>query len=353
MIKLSRYILFLTTLAAAISCRPDSSVQDGPVPITFDASESGMEISAKAGAELQGASTFNNEGNTFAVYGTWTVPNGTSANIFTKQTVTRGATNWTYAPLRYWQKSGSYIFRGVYPITATTTSSSNGSSLVVNYSMSTEDYDLMVANSSKRDISTGNTDPVPMSFRHALAAVRFIFQKGSQTTVDYHLMSFDLQYLLSVGTLVFNSIAQDASLDSQWWVADDFRPASLYPWSGDIQVPSAYADWPGTGSPEWEEWHCVLPQKLRNTSTEEKPSVRFSSSIKTGSDYSDPAFTIIELPETYTYIDGESVQHTVDAVWEAGKKYTYYIQIQPSGASIKVYATDWDSYKVAVEDLMF
>ena len=202
-------------------------------------------------------------------------------------------------------------------------------------------------------LSTGNTDPVPMSFRHALAAVRFIFQKGSQTTVDYHLMSFDLQYLLSVGTLVFNSIAQDASLDSQWWVADDFRPASLYPWSGDIQVPSAYANWPGTGSPEWEEWHCVLPQKLRNTSTEEKPSVRFSSSIKTGSDYSDPAFTIIELPETYTYIDGESVQHTVDAVWEAGKKYTYYIQIQPSGASIKVYATDWDSYKVAVEDLMF
>ena len=84
--------------------------------------------------------------------------------------------------------------------------------------MSTHDYDLMVANSDARNLTlTHNTAPVPLNFRHACAAVSFVFQKGSQAShVDYYIEDFELKYLLSVGSLVFTSTDQSASLDDQW-----------------------------------------------------------------------------------------------------------------------------------------
>ena len=52
-----------------------------------------------------------------------------------------------------------------------------------------------------------------------------------------------------------------------------------------------------------------------------------------------------QLPESYANSD--------DVLWEPGKMYTYYIQIQPSTAAITVKVTDWDSYFVGVDDLIF
>ena len=328
---------------------------DGLVPISFDGM-AGMHVEAKSAADIMEPAEFSTVGNSFAVFGTWTVANGTSANVFTKQTVTLthdnndGLDKWRYTPLRYWQKSGKYRFRAVYPSTAVTTSSSNASSLIVTYSMTTEDYDLMVACSSERDMASNDTSIVNFTFRHACAAVRFLFCKGTRATdVDYHLTNFELQYLLGVGSLVYTSTDDSVPLDDQWWVADDFRPASIYPWTGNIQVPALYEDFPGSGT-TWEEWHCVIPQRIRNRSSDtEKPSVRFSSTILENGEYTDPAYTTIRLPETY--IDGNGNEQPV--YWEAGKMYTYYIQIQPGGADITVVTTDWDSYKVATEDLMF
>ncbi|MBR6346908.1 MAG: fimbrillin family protein [Bacteroidales bacterium] len=356
--SLFRYIFAAAVLLGALSCQRNPlpaapELPEGP-PMLFSAGGSGMHIEGKAGAELQDPTSFQTVGNSFAVYGTWTVSNGTSANVFTKQTVTLthdsndGLDKWLYSPLRYWQKSGKYQFRAVYPTTAATTSSSNASSLIVTYSMSTEDYDLMVACSRERDMALNDTTIVDLEFRHACAAIRFLFRKGTQATADYHLKSFELQYILSVGSLVFVSTDDTEPLDGQWWVADDFRPSSIYSWSGNIQVPALYEDFPGSGT-TWEEWHCVIPQRVYNRNSEtEVPSVRFSSSILEGSEYTDPAFTTIELPSTY--MDGSESK---PVYWEAGKMYTYYIQIQPGGAQITVETTDWDSYKVAVEDMIF
>ena len=331
------------------------------MPITFSARGAGMRVDAsKAGASLKNPNDFLSADD-FAVFGTWTVDNGTSANIFTKQVVsgtwnsTTNQFDCSYSPLRYWQKSGVYSFRAVYPHNVTTTSSSNAASLVINYSMSTQNYDLMVANSDARNLTlTHNTDPVPLNFRHACAAVSFKFQKGSQaSSVNYYIEDFELKYLLSVGSLVFTSTDQDAPIDDQWWVSEDFRSSSLYKWTGKIPVPASYSNFPGNGT-TWEEWHCVIPQSMAITSwAEGRPQVRFASSIKTGTNtYTTPAYTTIDLPDTYTYTD-ELGTHTEPVVWEAGKKYVYYIQIQPGGADIYVTTTDWDPYKVAVEDLMF
>ena len=355
--KTIRHLFIATTLVAAFACKGDYTGQDTPVPISFSASAGNMQISSKAGAVLKEPADFLSDGS-FALYGTWTVSNGTSANVFTRQTVTRTLVGseykWTYSPLRYWQKSGVYHFRAIYPISANTSSAiSNGTTIVAEYSMMTEDYDLMVANSEPRDMTTNDHSVVPLNFRHALTAVSFVFQKGTRgASVGYHLDSFELNHLVSVGTLVFSSTAQNASLDNQWWTAEQLRPASLYHWDranpGEIPVPVSYNSFGSTVSgTTWPEWHCVLPQAI-STYEDEKPSVTFSTTIKTGGTYSEPAFTTILLPETY-----KENNVTKPVVWEAGKKYVYYIQIQPGGATIDVEILPWDEFKVSTGDLNF
>ena len=110
-----RYIFAAAVLLSALSCRrtplPDSPYVDGGgllVPITFSATGAGMRLDAsKAGASLKNPNDFLSAVDSFAVFGTWTVDNGTSANIFTKQAVggtwnsTTNQFDCNYSPLRY------------------------------------------------------------------------------------------------------------------------------------------------------------------------------------------------------------------------------------------------------------
>ena len=41
------------------------------------------------------------------------------------------------------------------------------------------------------------------------------------------------------------------------------------------------------------------------------------------------------------------------AVWEPGKVYNYYINLQPSRVAINVVVTDWDEQTLVVDDIIF
>ena len=78
----------------------------------------------------------------------------------------------------YWAIGGEYIFRAYYPqsVSASVVSSSDANLFIVDYNSETTQKDLMVAY-NKIDTKTYNlNEPVPLQFKHTLAALKFRFQ---------------------------------------------------------------------------------------------------------------------------------------------------------------------------------
>ena len=100
----------------------------------------------------------------------------------------------------------------------------------------------------------------------------------------------------------------------------------------------------------------MIPQNL-NADDNNHPALQFSVQIKQYQEdgvtlsytTEEPVYTTMLLPVTYQ----DANNQTHDFVWEPGKTYTYYVQIQAGQASISVKVSDWDSYYVYVDDLIF
>lgn len=280
------------------------------------------------------------DGNTIGVFGSWTSNDNETTDVFSDIPVMCVEQNdhsfeWIYSPLKYWRKGGLYDFSAVYPYGVKSQYGSSGNRLVITYSMHVDNYDLMVA-SATRDLRTeDNTAPIDLTFYHACAAVRFLFYKGSDVN-NYKIDSFQLQYLHSVGILVYNS----GEIQLSNWNSAEFRSPSVLEWEAEtlddrVDVPSNYEDFTG------EKWHFVIPQSL-HAEDGNHPAVKFSVNVN---ESTTPVYTVLPLPESYS--------DNSDVLWKPGYMYTYYIQIQPSTASITVKVTPWDSYYIAIDDIHF
>lgn len=331
------YLLMLTALL--VSCRQERLPQDGQ-PIRFGVNTVQVSSSKAVSTLPDDKSYLFTEGNQIGVFGSWTSAAGVTTDVFSRLPLTcqkQGENDytWEYSPLKFWRKGGVYDFSAVYPYDVNCQYGSSGNRLVITYSMHAQDYDLMVAATERDLTSSDDTSPVGLTFYHACAAVRFLFCKGSETN-EYYIDSFHLQYLHSVGILVYNS----GNLTVQNWNSAEYRSSSVLEWKAEtlsdrVYVPKQYSDFTG------EKWHFVIPQNL-NADDGNHPSVSFTVHVN---DDTTPVETILPLPVSYN--NGN------DVLWEPGKTYTYYIQIQPSTASITVKVTPWDSYFVAVDDISF
>ncbi|MBQ9309303.1 MAG: fimbrillin family protein [Bacteroidales bacterium] len=346
--KITAILLACTALLA--SCHHGRIAVDAPGDaILFSAGGSGLQVEAKSGSTLLEPGTFL-DGDGFLVYGTWSLDEGGSAEIFREQEVTAtggydssiGGYECEYSPVKYWSKTGSYDFRAVFPSSAARVlSASSGKTIVAGYSMHMEDYDLMVAYASRSMNDADATDPVPLIFRHATAAVRFMFCKGEGVSINYFLNSISVGYIKTVGTFIWG--AEDNSPLDDYWFTADYRPDSVLEWEAAaaedrIPIYQKYSEYTGY------QWHYVIPQSLADSDSY-NPCVTFSVTIDDGA----PVYTTIDLPTTYTD-EGGIVR---DAEWEAGKLYTYKIQIQPGDAQVVVEVTPWDKYKVAIDNMIF
>lgn len=284
-------------------------------------------------------------GNQVSIFGSWTSPAGVATDIFSGVTLTCEGTgteldpfHWSYAPLRYWRSTGTYTFGSVYPSSTRVEYGTSGGKLVATYSMLADDYDLMIASTSRDMDHGGGTGTVTLNFHHACSAVRFLFQKA-EGSGDYFIDSFELQHLSAVGRLV----AEGSTLS---WTPAESRSSGIYKWqaateSARIAIPEAY-DKSATNAVE--QWHFAIPQTLLSN-TDNAPAVKFS--VQVGEDTT-PVYTTLSLP-TEEMVGGDMVP----IAWEAGKMYTYYIQIQPSRAYIIVTVDPWDEYYLGVDDIAF
>ena len=310
------------------------------VPILFSSDLCVGQSLTKAGPAVV-------ENGNFCVYGSWQKDDATSPiEVFSAVNVNYEGGSYLYTPLRYWRSGGTYHFCAVYPQDATCEYGTGAQRLVVKYSMHSDDYDLMAAKASAS--ASSHPDKVNLSFGHACAAVRFLFRNGiydveeigagvvipEEEKTKYKLNSFELRNLQTTGVFIYDS--EDIVIGD--WYPAEARAESVFSWKASASspaflIPDSYEDY----EKDHSEWHYVIPQTLKPYGSVE-PSVRFSVLIN---DNPTPVYTTLSLVKN------------PNIVWQPGYVYTYQIRIQRSKVEVTMEVEPWDSYKVAVEDIVF
>ena len=280
--------------------------------------------------------------NVIRVWGDYTTDNTSWSNPFPGTDVTCDENlHWGYGVAETWTPNATYRFRAVFPTSANIqtsgTSITGGDMLVVKYQLPGENYDLMVASapSVSADDQIGNE--LALSFRHACAAVRFLFQENDpKTDVLYYIKEFRLQNLYAEGTLTYTGASASAGVTTAEWSHDAER-TTVYSWSdgGDDtkrwSVPAEKANF--DAFPTGYKWFFMIPQPL-TVDDGKKPSVYIKYQAGTG---------IIEstvlLPEADSFV--------------AGYKYTYVINLLPKETGITLNVEPWDVINVPLDDIIF
>lgn len=379
-----RRILYIGLLGALLLLFPacvkmlEKETLEEPISFTSSA-RSGFDVVTKTGGneepeqddhlrDLPPVEHLLAENSQMLVYGDWRAQTSSSQGekIFSHVQVTFNATSvapaianangsgWKYMYTKYWRRSGDYHFVAVHPYIADRnkcTYNENSSMLETSYYTRSDDFDLMVAQAARTNMAIDyNTKkgPVDLHFRHACAAIRFLFRKSAAIeNTEYKLHSFSVQNLRTVGSLrcdfsnydAVNNVTQAITLNS-WELNMDLMDDNVFSWrattdSPNKTIPMTYADWRRDQSTDIARWHYVIPQNSATAYSGSRPVVSFSVLVGNSTT---PVYSSIQLPAF---------------VWEPGKVYNYYIQIQPGKINITVVTSEWDPYYVAADDLVF
>ena len=121
---------------------------------------------------------------------------------------------WTYTPKQKWTRSMHYRFRAVWPYKSENIQTgSSANCLSVTYSSFVEGYDLMVAYATRWPLQDG-VDPVTLSFKHALAGLRFKIKFAEDITESDNLTEFYITGIYPHGQL-FYGFGLDASVTKE------------------------------------------------------------------------------------------------------------------------------------------
>ena len=317
-----------------------SDAQSAERAASFSASSPAMRTASRAATKFINDEAFKQDGK-FYVYSNYdyskvdgkytkTVPE------FQKQLVTYDAVTdpqkpkWTYTPKKYWSASGAYHFIGCYPTQADIVSSSTGKNLVVNYSIHADNYDLMVAYHHRdMETETGNrTRPVELLFNHALSAIR-LKMKSKQGKV-YTLKNVHFRNLYTVGVLVYNEL----NISNCWKQVYKHTSSEIYNYDG-IATDLITEDTPE--KPTFKsDFLLAIPQTVNpDPPVDDKPKAELRFTIEVAGQQ---VTTIKTLPTLQ---------------WEAGKMYTYVVNVQPGAqTTIEVETTQWDPIDATSEDII-
>ena len=351
-------LLALIILAATLTgCRKGPLPGDDQAAIRFSAGaaviSSATDSKVAVVEHLSTRDSLIKVGKQVAVYGSWaasaSVPNNAVTPVFSDETLTctevsGDVSTWTYAPTRYWNHSGVYDFRAVFPARVPNVQgqpsrnhSGNGRQLVVDYSMHVDNYDMMVAH---RRVTIGNAAPgtVDLSFKHAMSAICFQFINGSgdPPSERYFLHAFETQNLRTVGLLQYQLEGDE---DALLWQTSEARAPQVWEWAAATPEESFEVtnDFDGL-------WYYAIPQGMLSDDGLH-PAIKFSFSVN--SKTADKIETTLLLPETMTENNA-----TTEVVWETGKKYKYTIRIQPNHTDITLQVRPWDKSFALVNDIV-
>lgn len=250
---------------------------------------------------------------------------------------------WSYTPLKYWDETntGHYYFSAVYPHCGSDDARVGNDYFLVVKHRAGDFRDLMVARGSRYldDPSDDGIDPVPMKFRHATAAVRFLFGKESASVDDnYTLTAFSLEGMVMSGTLkvVSQSRSNPAITASDWTQGPRGNLFSEYLTSPvDVAHPTDVLD-----PDDYTElgWFYMVPQSLTDAS-----AVSFSVSYNNQEAVS-TRLTLAHHTDQYSYEQNS---------WEPNSVYNYFITLTQSGLNLTVKTVPWDEVEVTTDVMTF
>ena len=211
--KIKTALLAAAALTVLVSCSNDS------VLIESNCIKSGLQGAVCFGTANLDCSTRASKvagnsfvsGNVIAVYGFQD-----STLLFNDQQVTcNGGDDWSYSPLKYWEKGSEYMFYAMYPYSQShsfnTASQSEPYFTITSFTVSSDtaqQVDVMIAKQN----STDPFNTVDFVFNHLLSNVNFMFRASSDfdfTGIDsICVLSFDITGLSS--TADYTQTAWDA-----------------------------------------------------------------------------------------------------------------------------------------------
>lgn len=296
------------------------------------------------------------------------------------------ATHWEYASdPAYWVIGGEYVFRGYYPKgdLNINTELSNAKTLVIEMNTARTQCDMLLAYNSVDTKNEGFsiTDPVPMNFRHAMSALRFLFKFYDGSDGVYYSEDAITSCWLEVekddsfaitGYVVYGNGLDYDEGDIQW--RNQFSPAKgdqLYIWDSplsdgtkfenrkpsdgtfdpkrDQTVATGYttasgtsADFNGSVFSRHDGWLMVIPQKNNGTlklcfKTKLGGDVVFSVAIpaKTGTCKDMYDKNPYDLTKHHSDDDSKNVDYI------PGWRYTYTVAISKTNADVSLEVAPW------------
>lgn len=312
------YILF-SIIVLLVSCGKESVPEGDYIAFSGEATQASLVTKTEkmdSKAELQSES--------FGIYGFRSANDQAGfQNVFettAAEEVSHNGTEWTYSPKQKWIRSNYYRFRAFWPYTARINEASNANLLAIDYSTETEQYDLLLAYSTRYPVTEG-VSRVPMVFNHALAGISFKIKFADSSDGTDAVTDFYLTGLSPTGTLLYGIDDSDADTETD---KRDFNWISTY-----VDTESKLLTWEG-----------------------EKP---FSSTV-TATVYNEDGlkFVIPQVPSSavgnetyvnfYTKNAGSNALHRAqipNTEWEAGKIYIYTITVKGAKITLTVDIKDW------------
>ncbi len=364
---LSKYILIsaLLTLLAP-SCRKDSPSEAGE-SLSFSADAPKAEtVSALGAADAPKAETvcalgtkstktdINNLTDApFGVYGLYSATQGAgngTTNVFDNSSALSVSYNttsglWEYTrtgtnPKYYWKRNMYYRFRAYHPYTASVEAGGSGADvIIINYRIIEDQYDLLVAFATRHPATDPEgTGRVPMSFQHALSALRFrvAFRKTVDAGTTDNLTEFHLTGIQAAGMLNYTHSAGDYLSPLITWSADAFDSVT--------------------------EFYKAAPNKTFGVYDKDDSTTAGNLVDVFGS--SDADNVVFAIPQTcsdpryggtsvhFKTTGGGNVDNTAvlpSIEWQPGKIYTYTLLIEKSGVEITVSIKDWNEVQSTVD----
>lgn len=390
------FILMLAAAGIFASCSDDhrSETTAGRQAISFNVAsvensttrsliESGAKPESGTDHSLQTACTPTEGGRSIGVWADYSLPQTDGSelvfsNIFKNTSIAYQKRNddngnpvndWNYSgdPL-FWQIGGIYKFRAFYPqeeMREYITTASSATSFQIDYSTYQLQEDLLVAynrvNTATLDIlhqPTGGTfdlhTPVPLGFKHALAAIMFQF-KYKENHADNDVLTScwlentnaeESERFATTGVLVYGNSTTEEAIDWQptFWEPIGEKIYYWQPQSGkaftDKLSATAYTGQATEGNlyTKNDGYLLVIPQEY-------KGGLRLCFTTEQGGS---TVFKVL-LPEaTGTDKDGNAVT-TPPYYFAAGKRYIYTIALTKTNLDVSLSIADWNVRKTSDE----
>ncbi len=362
---LSKYILIsaLLTLLAP-SCRKDSPSEAGE-SLSFSADAPKAEtVSAIGSADAPKAETVSAPGTRaakttssnltsapFGVYGLYSATQGaaTGTNVFDNSSALNVSYNtstglWEYTrtgtvPKYYWKRNMYYRFRAYHPYTASVEAGGSGADgIIINYRIIEDQYDLLVAFATRHPATDPEgTGRVPMSFQHALSALRFrvAFRKTVDEGTTDNLTEFHLTGIQAAGVLNYTHSSGDYLSPLISWSSDAFDASTSFYTSTTSRTFGVYN--PDSAS-------SVEPVDIFGSSDADNVVFAIPQTC------SDPRYgsTSVHFKTTGGgNVDNTAVLPSIE--WQPGKIYTYTLLIERSSVEITVSIKDWNEVQSTVD----